>query len=117
MCVDPGDPTPHLLNQLGGWTPDALSISVVAARTATIRASVHDMQLTLLAAVALVMVVVFLFLGRIAATAAAGVTVPLSLAGTCAAMWAVGYSIDNLSLMAFVVAVGFVVDDAIVMIE
>src|SRR6266436_6120244 len=115
--IDTVDRIHDVLNQLGGWIPDDLSISVVADRTATIRASVHDMQLTLLAAVALVMVVVFLFLGRIAATAAAGVTVPLSLAGTCAAMWAVGYSIDNLSLMAFVVAVGFVVDDAIVMIE
>src|SRR5258708_38736505 len=100
MCVDPGDPTPHLLNQLGGWIPDDLSISVVADRTATIRASVHDMQLTLLAAVALVMVVVFLFLGRIAATAAAGVTVSPSLAGTCPAMWGVGYPIHNPSLLA-----------------
>ncbi len=108
--IDTVDRVHVVLNQLRGWIPDDLNISVVADRTATIRASVHDMQLALLAAVALVMVVVFLFLGRIAATAAAGVTVPLSLAG-------VGYSIDNLSLMAFVVAVGFVVDDAIVMIE
>src|SRR5712671_1372444 len=115
--IDTVDRIHDVLNQLRGWIPDDLNISVVADCTTTNRASVHDMQLTLLAAVALVMVVVFLFLRRIAATAAAGVTVPLSLAGTCAAMWAVGYSIDNLSLMAFVVAVGFVVDDAIVMIE
>ena len=86
-------------------------------RTQTIRASVHDMQLTLGATVVLVMMVVFLFLRRAAATLAAGVTVPLSLAGTCAAMWVAGFSIDNLSLMALAVSVGFVVDDAIVMIE
>src|SRR6185312_14197927 len=60
---------------------------------------------------------VFLFLRRVAATMAAGITVPLSLAGTCAAMWAAGFSVDNLSLMALAVSVGFVVDDAIVMIE
>src|SRR5436305_12770507 len=75
------------------------------------------MQLTLLATVILVMLVVFVFLRRAAATLAAGITVPLSLAGTCAAMWAIGFSIDNLSLMALAIAVGFVVDDAIVMIE
>jgi multidrug efflux pump len=75
------------------------------------------MQLTLAATVVLVMLVVFLFLRRTAATVAAGITVPLSLAGTCAAMWAAGFSIDNLSLMALAVSVGFVVDDAIVMIE
>src|SRR5476651_618212 len=75
------------------------------------------MQLTLLATIALVMLVVFVFLRRAAATLAAGITVPLSLAGTCAAMWVAGFSIDNLSLMALAVSVGFVVDDAIVMIE
>ena len=84
---------------------------------ATIRASVLDMQYTLLATIVLVMLVVFLFLRRGTPTIAAGVTVPLSLAGTCAAMWAVGYSINNLSLMALAISVGFVVDDAIVMIE
>ena len=75
------------------------------------------MQLTLAATIVLVMLVVFLFLRRLAPTAAAGVTVPLALSGTCAAMWAAGFSIDNLSLMALAVSVGFVVDDAIVMIE
>jgi multidrug efflux pump len=75
------------------------------------------MQLTLMATVLLVMLVVFVFLRRPAATIADGITVPLSLAGTCAAMWLAGFSIDNLSLMALVVSVGFVVDDAIVMIE
>ena len=88
-----------------------------APRTLMIRASVRDMQLTLIATIALVMLVVFVFLRRAAATLAAGVTVPLSLAGTCAMMWVAGFSIDNLSLMALAVSVGFVVDDAIVMIE
>jgi len=75
------------------------------------------MQKTLGATIVLVMLVVFLFLRRLATTVAAGITVPLSLAGTCAAMWLAGFSIDNLSLMALAVSVGFVVDDAIVMIE
>ena len=106
-----------LLPQLKQWVPAGLDIAVLADRTETIRAGVHDMQLTLAATVALVMMVVFLFLRRLAATMAAGITVPLALAGTCAAMWAAGFSIDNLSLMALAVSVGFVVDDAIVMIE
>ena len=94
-----------------------IDISVLSDRTGTIRASIHDMQLTLLATICLVMLVVFVFLRRVAATIAAGITVPLALAGTCAAMWAAGFSIDNLSLMALACSVGFVVDDAIVMIE
>jgi len=97
--------------------PAGIDISVLSDRTQTIRASVADMQLTLAASAVLVMLVVFLFLRRGAATIAAGVTVPLSLAGTCAAMWAAGFSINNLSLMALAVSIGFVVDDAIVMIE
>ena len=75
------------------------------------------MQLTLLATAFLVMVVVFVFLRRLTPTIAAGVSVPLALAGTCAGMWLAGFSIDNLSLMALAISVGFVVDDAIVMIE
>ena len=106
-----------LLPELKQWVPAGLKISVLADRTQTIRASVNDMQLTIAAAVVLVMMVVFLFLRRLAPTAAAGVTVPLALAGTCAAMWAAGFSINNLSLMALAVSIGFVVDDAIVMIE
>ena len=107
----------ELLPELKRWIPAGIDISVLSDRTQTIRASVFDMQLTLLATVALVMLVVFVFLRRAAATIAAGVTVPLSLAGTCAMMWVAGFSIDNLSLMALAVSVGFVVDDAIVMIE
>ena len=106
-----------LLPELTRWISPAIDISVVSDRTQTIRASVRDMQLTLVATVTLVMLVVFVFLRRTAATIAAGVTVPLALAGTCGMMWLAGFSIDNLSLMALAVSVGFVVDDAIVMIE
>jgi multidrug efflux pump len=115
--IDTVDRIYALLPELRQWIPAGLDISVLTDRTQTIRASVHDMQLTLGASAVLVMMVVFLFLRRTAATIAAGVTVPLSLAGTCAAMWAAGFSIDNLSLMALAVSIGFVVDDAIVMIE
>jgi multidrug efflux pump len=115
--LDTVDRIYDLLPELRQWVPAGLDISILADRTQTIRASVHDMQLTLGATVILVMLVVALFLRRTAATLAAGVTVPLSLAGTCAAMWAAGFSIDNLSLMALAVCIGFVVDDAIVMIE
>src|ERR1700730_495064 len=106
-----------LLPELRRWIPAGIKISTLTDRTLTIRASVSDMQLTLAATVALVMMVVFAFLRRLTPTIAAGITVPLSLAGTCAAMWLAGFSIDNLSLMALAVCVGFVVDDAIVMIE
>jgi hydrophobe/amphiphile efflux-1 (HAE1) family protein len=107
----------ELLPEIKRWISPGIEISVLSDRTQTIRASVRDMQLTLLATIALVMLVVFVFLRRAATTIAAGVTVPLSLAGTCAMMWLAGFSIDNLSLMALAVSVGFVVDDAIVMIE
>jgi multidrug efflux pump len=115
--LDTVDSIYDLLPELRQWIPAGIDISVLSDRTQTIRASVRDMQLTLAASILLVMLVVFVFLRRGAPTIAAGVTVPLSLAGTCAAMWAAGFSIDNLSLMALVVSVGFVVDDAIVMIE
>jgi hydrophobe/amphiphile efflux-1 (HAE1) family protein len=115
--IDTVDRIYQLLPELRQWIPAGIDISVLNDRTRTIRASVRDMQITLAATIVMVMLVVFLFLRRSAATMAAGVTVPLSLAGTCAAMWAAGFSIDNLSLMALVVSVGFVVDDAIVMIE
>jgi multidrug efflux pump len=106
-----------LLPEIKRWIPTGIDISVLSDRTQTIRASVKDMQLTLIATIVLVMLVVFVFLRRAATTFAAGVTVPLSLAGPCAMMWLAGFSIDNLSLMALAVSVGFVVDDAIVMIE
>jgi multidrug efflux pump len=115
--IETVDRIQELLPELKKWISPAIDISVVSDRTQTIRASVRDMQLTLLATVILVMLVVFVFLRRVAATVAAGVTVPLSLAGTCGMMWFAGFSIDNLSLMALAISVGFVVDDAIVMIE
>src|SRR3984893_14681076 len=115
--IDTVDRIKVLLPELRRWIPAGIKISTLTDRTLTIRASVSDMQLTLAATVALVMMVVFAFLRRLTPTIAAGITVPLSLAGTCAAMWLAGFSIDNLSLMALAVCVGFVVDDAIVMIE
>jgi multidrug efflux pump len=106
-----------LLPQLGRWIPAGIEIHTLSDRTGSIRASVLDLQLTLAASIGLVMLVVLLFLRRAVPTLAAGITVPLSLAGTVAVMWLAGFSLDNLSLMALTVSVGFVVDDAIVMIE
>lgn len=106
-----------MLPEVSRWIPAGIDVTVLSDRTTTIRASVHDMQLTLGISIALVMLVVFAFLRRLAPTFAAGVTVPLALAGSFAGMWALGFSVNNLSLMALAVAVGFVVDDAIVMIE
>ena len=111
------DGVKQLIPELQRLIPAGVKISILSDRTTTIHASVNDMQWTLLATICLVMVVVFVFLRRATPTFAAGVTVPLSLAGTFAAMWLFGLSIDNLSLMALAVSVGFVVDDAIVMIE
>jgi len=115
--IDTVDRIKALLPQLRQWIPGGVEISILTDRTGTIRASVDDMQWTLAATVVLVMAVVFLFLRRGIPTLAAGVSVPLALAGTCAGMWAAGFSIDNLSLMALAISIGFVVDDAIVMIE
>jgi multidrug efflux pump len=106
-----------LLPELKRWIPADIDISILSDRSLTINAGIQHMQTALIATIMLVMLVVFVFLRRMAATVAAGVTVPLALAGTCAAMWVVGFSINNVSLMALVVSVGFVVDDAIVMIE
>ena len=106
-----------LMPQMQQWIPAGIKINVLSDRTQTIRASIHDIQFTLAISVLLVMIVVFIFLRKATPVIAAGITVPLSLIGTCAAMWAAGFSIDNLSLMALTISVGFVVDDAIVMIE
>ncbi len=106
-----------LLPELQRFLPGGVTISVLNDRTTTIRASVGDMIKTLFATVVLVMMVVFVFLRRITPTLAAGATVPLALSGTCACMYVCGFSIDNISLMALATSVGFVVDDAIVMIE
>jgi hydrophobe/amphiphile efflux-1 (HAE1) family protein len=115
--IDTVDAINELVPRLQQWIPKGINVSVLADRTQTIRASVSDIQRTLLISICLVMIVVFVFLRRLSPVAAAGVTVPLSLVGAAAAMWAAGFSIDNLSLMALTIAVGFVVDDAIVMIE
>jgi multidrug efflux pump len=106
-----------LLPDIQHWLPPAIHLSILTDRTTTIRASVGDIQLTLLITILLVLAVVTLFMRRVTPTIAAGVTVPLSLAGTVAAMWALGFSLDNFSLLALTICVGFVVDDAIVMIE
>jgi multidrug efflux pump len=107
----------ELLPQLMTWVPSDIKMTVITDRTTTIRASVKDVQVTLLISVVLVLVVVAIFMRRLIPTVAAAVTVPLSLCGTLVGMWFCGYTIDNFSLMALTISVGFVVDDAIVMIE
>ncbi len=97
--------------------PPSIDIGILSDRTQTIRASVHDVQFTLLLTIALVVAVIFVFLRSLWATIIPSVTVPLSLLGAFALMWASGYTLDNLSLMALTISVGFVVDDAIVMLE
>jgi multidrug efflux pump len=115
--IDTVDRVKALLPELKQWIPAGVDFTIFSDRTGTIRASVLDMQFTLLAAAMLVMMVVFVFLRRLTPTIAAGISVPLALAGTFAGMWLAGFSVNNLSLMALVISVGFVVDDAIVMIE
>jgi HAE1 family hydrophobic/amphiphilic exporter-1 len=97
--------------------PPSIKVDQVANRTTTIKASLEDVEFTLVLTIALVVMVIFLFLRSTWATLIPGITVPLSLLGTAALMYVVGYSLDNLSLMALTIAVGFVVDDAIVMLE
>jgi multidrug efflux pump len=104
---------PHLQ----GAIPPTIKIDVAVDRTTTIRASVHDVELSLAISVALVVLVVFLFLREVWATIIPSIAVPLSLVGTFGVMYLLGYTIDNLSLMALTIATGFVVDDAIVVIE
>jgi multidrug efflux pump len=106
-----------MLPQLQAWMPPDVVLTVIVDRTQTIRASVAEVQHALLISCVLVLLVVLLFLRRTVPTLAAAVTVPLSLAGSLAAMYLLGFSVNNFSLMALTIAVGFVVDDAIVMIE
>jgi multidrug efflux pump len=115
--IETVDHIKEMLPQLQEWIPSGIKIEILSDRTQTIRASIHDIQFTLAISIALVMMVVFVFLRRATPVIAAGISVPLSLVGACAAMWVAGFSIDNLSLMALTISVGFVVDDAIVMIE
>jgi hydrophobe/amphiphile efflux-1 (HAE1) family protein len=105
------------LPQLEASIPPSIKVQIVSDRTQTIRASVTDVKFTLLLTIALVVGVIFIFLRKLWATVIPAVAVPLSLIGTFAVMYVLGYSLDNLSLMALTIAVGFVVDDAVVMIE
>jgi HAE1 family hydrophobic/amphiphilic exporter-1 len=104
---------PHALASV----PPSIKVDTVANRTTTIKASVRDVEITLLITIALVVLVIFLFLRTAWATIIPGITVPLALLGTVAMMYVLDFSLDNLSLMALTIAVGFVVDDAIVMLE
>ncbi len=106
-----------LLPKLSATIPSSISTKVLTDRTITVRASVSDVEFELLVCIALVVAVIFVFLRNLAATFIPSVAVPLSLIGTFAVMYALGYSLNNLTLMALTISTGFVVDDAIVMIE
>ena len=115
--IETVDRIKSMLPVLKASMPAAVNVSIISDRTDTIRASVIDVQFTLLLTVVLVVMVIFLFLRNFWATIIPAVTVPLSLIGTFAVLYEFGYSLDNLSLMALSIAVGFVVDDAVVVIE
>jgi multidrug efflux pump len=111
------DAIKQALPELTAGLPPQLKVTVLSDRTTGIRASVHDVEIELLLAVLLVVAVIFLFLHSLRATVIAGLAVPISLIGTCGITYLLGFSLNNLSLMALTIATGFVVDDAIVMIE
>jgi hydrophobic/amphiphilic exporter-1 (mainly G- bacteria), HAE1 family len=115
--IDTVDRIKAQLPRLIAAIPPAIKIKIISDRTLTIRAAVEDVQITLLITIVLVIMVIFVFLRSVWATIIPSVTVPLALLGACALMWVCGYTLDNLSLMALTIAVGFVVDDAIVMLE
>ena len=115
--IDTVDRIRDQLPRFRALLPPAIDMQVAIDRTTTIRASVHDVERTLLIAIGLVVVVVFVFLRSGSATAIPSVAVPLSLLGTFGVMWFLGYSLNNLSLMALTISTGFVVDDAIVVLE
>jgi hydrophobic/amphiphilic exporter-1 (mainly G- bacteria), HAE1 family len=115
--IDTVDKIKAQLPRLIAAIPPAIKIKTISDRTLTIRAAVEDVQITLLITIVLVVMVIFIFLRSVWATIIPSVTVPLALLGACALMWVFGYTLDNLSLMALTIAVGFVVDDAIVMLE
>jgi hydrophobe/amphiphile efflux-1 (HAE1) family protein len=119
-----GANTPQLVDTIKSWIPrleesipPSVKIDLVSDRSLVVRAAVHDVQFTMMLTVSLVVVVIFLFLRTLWATVIPSLAVPLSLLATLGVMYAVGYSLDNISLMALTISVGFVVDDAIVMIE
>jgi multidrug efflux pump len=111
------DTVQALLPQIKASLPPGIDVNIISDRTTTIRASVEDVEFELMLTTALVVMVIFLFLRSASATIIPGIAVPLSLVGTFAVMYLLGYSLDNLSLMALTISTGFVVDDAIVMIE
>ena len=115
--IETVDGIKEMLPRLMAWLPPGIKVTIISDRTTTIRASVNDVRTTLIISILLVLAVVAIFMRRLVATLAAAVTVPLSLCGTLVGMWFLGYSIDNFSLMALTISVGFVIDDAIVMIE
>jgi HAE1 family hydrophobic/amphiphilic exporter-1 len=115
--IDTVDRIKAELPRLIAAIPPAIKIKIISDRTTTIRAAIEDVQITLLITICLVIMVIFLFLRNFWATIIPSVTVPLALLGACALMWPFGYSLDNLSLMALTISVGFVVDDAIVVLE
>ncbi|PSH03509.1 MAG: acriflavine resistance protein B [Acidobacteria bacterium] len=111
------DSIKRLLPRLQAGLPSSVKVNVLTDRTETIRASVRDVQFSMILTIALVVMVIFLFLRNLAATVIPSIAVPLSIVGTFGVMYLLGYSLDNLSLMALTISTGFVVDDAIVMIE
>ena len=115
--IQVADRIKKLLPQLQASLPSAVKVTILTDRTTTIRASVRDVQFELMLTIGLVVMVIFLFLRSLSATIIPSVAVPLSLVGTFSAMYLLGYSLNNLTLMALTIATGFVVDDAIVMIE
>jgi hydrophobe/amphiphile efflux-1 (HAE1) family protein len=115
--IDVLDGIRAMIPQVENWVPAGVRLEVVSDRSVTIRASVDEVRTTLVLTIGLVVAVVAVFLRRWAPILAASASVPLSLLGTVAVMWWLGYSLNNLSLMALTICVGFVVDDAIVMIE
>jgi multidrug efflux pump len=115
--IDVADHVKALLPQLQASLPSGVNIDILSDRTETVRASVEDVEFTLVLTIGLVVMVIFVFLRNLRATAIPSIAVPLSLVGTFGVMYLLGYSLDNLSLMALTISTGFVVDDAIVMIE
>ena len=115
--ISVADRIKKLLPQLQAGLPAAVRVSILTDRTETIRASVKDVQFELMLTVVLVVMVIFVFLRNLSATTIPSVTVPLSIVGTFGVMYLLGYSLNNLTLMALTISTGFVVDDAIVMIE
>src|SRR5439155_22381823 len=111
------DTIKNLLPRLLESIPPTVHVDLVSDRSLVIRAAVHDVQFTMMLTIGLVVLVIFIFLRTLWATVIPSVAVPLSLLATFAVMYGIGYSLDNISLMALTISVGFVVDDAIVMIE